>query len=290
MERKVYFGNAEKQAWINAPRTGLQANSASFISKQQLISGRSHVRRSQASHRTFSPNWLGSLNEASIEDSLQTIKDFSDGIYGDGPFYWVDPFASNTNILPPHWAAPALTEKDWPGIAAFAPFEFVSTETNNLNYPATSVNFQYPDEAITPEKLRLIIPRGYSLYFGWHGSIDSGDATFAIDRHLRAGGIATVEAAPLAVTSSTRTNVTISGDTTSMVDIYLKKADAETCDLTVAGMIAQILPSNSFPEQGPFLSGRGTTGIEFSAPVQIEYYSALVNNGQIGMSTEWTEV
>lgn len=290
MERKVYFGNSNTQAWINAPRTGLQANSNAFVSKQQLISGRSHVRRSQASHRVFNPNWLGSLNEAALEDSLQTIKDFADGLYGAGPFFWVDPFATNTNILPPHWAAPALTEKDWPGIAAFAPFEFVPTANNNLNYPATSANYQYPDEPIDPVKLRLIIPRGYSLFFGWHGTINSGDATFGIDRHLRAGGIVTVTTTPLSVTSSSRTNVVISGDTTSMIDLYLKKGDTEEADITVAGMIAQILPSNKFPEQGGFVSGRGTTGVEFSEPVQIEYYSALINNGQIGMSTEWTEV
>lgn len=290
MERKVYFGNSDTQVWINAPRTGLQAASNGFVSKQQLISGRSHVRRSQASHRTFAPSWLGSMNESSIEDSLQTIKDFSDGVYGPGPFYWVDPFASKTNILPPHWAAPSLTSKDWPGIAAFEPFEFVPTATNNLNYPATSANFQHPTGAITPVKLRLIIPSGYSLYFGWHGTIDSGAGTFAIDRHLKTGTVSKLLTTPILVTSSSRTNVIVSGDTTSMVDIYLNKETAETCDVTVAGMIAQILPSNAFPEQGGFISGRGTTGIEFSAPVQIEYYSAMVNNGQIGMSTEWTEV
>jgi hypothetical protein len=230
------------------------------------------------------------MNESSIEDSLQTIKDFSDGVYGPGPFYWVDPFASKTNILPPHWAAPSLTAKDWPSIAGFAPFDFLPTVTNSLNYPATSVSFQYPDEPVDPVKLRLIIPRGYSLYFGWHGTIESGDATFAIDRHVRAGGIIKVLTTPMPVTSSNRTNVVINGDTTSMVDIYLNKEDADTCDIVVAGMIAQILPSEAFPEQGGFVSGRGTTGIEFSAPVQIEYYSAMVNNGQIGMSTEWTEV
>jgi hypothetical protein len=95
---------------------------------------------------------------------------------------------------------------------------------------------------------------------------------------------------PISVSSSNRTNAIVNGTTYSMVDIYFYKAENEVADFTVSGMIAQILPSTSFPEPGAFISGRGTTGIEFGGPVTIEYYSSKINDGQIGMSTQWVEV
>ncbi len=293
MDRKVYFGNAEKQVWINAPRTGLQAGSNGFSFEQQLLSGRTFIRRSYGSHRRFSPSWLGSINSDKLEDSLQTIKDFADGVYGEGPFYWVDPFASTQNVLPPHWAAPALTQLDWPKIWDIDPFEVVDTPANLLNYPAKSLKFDYDDtdELSSTKKLRLIIPDGYSLFFGWHGEIHSGEGSVRIDRYQRSDGqVSPLMTTPISVSSSNRTNAIVNGTTYSMVDIYFYKAENEVADFTVSGMIAQILPSTSFPEPGAFISGRGTTGIEFGGPVTIEYYSSKINDGQIGMSTQWVEV
>lgn len=293
MDRKVYFGNASKQVWINAPRTGLQSPSVGFSSTQQLLNGRAFVKRSHGSHRTFNPSWLGSLNDATLENSLQTVKDFADGIYGDGPFYWLDPYATDTNLLPPHWAAPALSRTDWPAIASFEPTEYVATDANLLNYPPLSAHYEHPDVSLTTpiRKMRIIIPTGYTLFFGWHGEIVSGDGTIYVDRILRSTGAAeTLVTTPISVTSSNRTNAIINGDKYSMVDIYIGKGDAEVCDIIIAGMIAQVLPSSSFPAGGDFISGRGTSGIEFGSGVQIEYYSSAVNSGQIGMSAEWIEV
>jgi len=55
-------------------------------------------------------------------------------------------------------------------------------------------------------------------------------------------------------------------------------------------MIAQILPSSASPSLGGFISGRGTTAVEFGSTVNIEYYSSAINDGQVGLSTEWIEV
>lgn len=293
MDRKVYFGNKDKQVWINAPQTGLQAVSSGFFNQQQLLNGRSFIDRSYGSHRTFNPSWVGSLNNPELEHSLQTIKDFSDGLYGDGPFYWIDPYASNTNVLPPHWAAPALTQLDWPAISSISPFDTVDTPSNLLNYPTTSLRFAYSDadEFSSTKKLRIIIPQGYSFFFGWHGEITTGEGTIRIDRHKRSDGtIEGINTTPISVTSSNRTNTIVSGDVYSMADIYLYKAANEDMDFIIAAIIGQILKSTSYPEPGSFVSGRGTTGIEFSAPVSIQYYSAVINEGQVGLSTNWIEV
>jgi len=293
MDRKVYFGNGQKQVWINAPRTGLQSPATGFTSEQQLLSGRTFIRRSYGSHRRFNPSWIGSMNEEGLENSLYTIKDFADGLYGKGPYYWVDPFASDQNILPPHWAAPSLTQLDWPDIWDIEPVEVTDTPSNQLNYPPKSLKFDYDDtdELSSTKKLRLIIPDGYSLFFGWHGQIHSGEGSVRIDRYQRSDGqISPIATTPISVSSSNRTNAIVNGTTYSMVDIYFYKPENQAADFTVSGMIAQILPSTSFPEPGGFISGRGTTGIQFAGQVQIEYYSSKINSGQIGMSTEWAEV
>lgn len=292
MNRKVYFGNKQNQVWINAPQSGLEAGSQGFSAEQQLANGRSYVKRSRASHRRFSPSWIGSMNDSTLENSLQTVKDFADGIYGDGPFYWVDPYAQTSNMLPPHWAAPALTEKDWPAIWDFDPTDFSATDANNLSYPAKGVHYDISDTdaAASTRKLTIIVPEGYTLHFGWHGEVTTGTAGIKIDRYLRSTGLVeSATPAALSVTSSNRTNLAISGSKYSFVEIYIYKASGAV-DFSIAGMIAQIRKDGEVMESGPFLSGRGTTGIEFGGQVSIEYYSAAINNGQIGMSTQWIEV
>lgn len=291
--RKVYFGNADKQLWIPAPQTGMGASSTARIVEQQFLSGRSMILRSQASARRFEASWLGGMNEPELEDSLQTIKDFFDGVYGDGPFYWIDPYASKTNVLPTHWAAPGLARKDWPELAQFAAASFPDTANNLLDYPTKSVRYNITEttEVESNRKLTLIIPRGYTLHFGWHGEVVSGDGGIRIKRFARTNGTeSTVDANVIGMTSSNRTNVAVSGDIYSRVEIYVYKEAGAASEFIVSGAIAQILDSSVFPEPGGFLSGRGTTAVEFSSAPQIEYYSANIGNGRIGLSISFQEV
>lgn len=293
MDRKVYFGNKTKQLWINAPQTGMNASSQSFISDTQLLNGRSHVTRSRGSHRRFQPSWVGSLNNAELESSLQTIKDFSDGVYGDGPFYWVDPFAKNQNLLPSYWAAPMMMQNDLPQIWDIAPFEYVDTASNVLNYPVKSPRYvsAETDEVTSTKKVTIIIPDGYTLFFGWHGVIADGVPTVRIDRHkVSDGSVSALDTTPFSVTNTNRTNASVSGAEYSRVDIYLYNPAGDSFDFTVAGMIAQLLPSSAYPTDGGFISGRGTSALEFGSAVNIEYYSSQINDGQIGLSTQWIEV
>lgn len=292
MDRKVYFGNATKQLWIPAPQSGLAAATTGFVTQNQLLSGRASVRRSRASHREFSASWVGSLNSSTQEDSLHTIKDFADGIYGDGPFYWLDPYAVDTNLLPPHWAAPMLSVADWPSISSIGTAALVDTDSNTKNYPHQSLQLTMPATiAESSAYARIIIPEGYRMHFGWHGVQTSGDATVILrcyDRDTLAPTDVTAD--PIAVTSGTRTNKSVAGTSYSMVDILIENPSASESVISIAGMIAQVLPDTDYVGQGDFISGRGTSGLEFFELPQIEYYSARVNDGQVGMSAVLTEV
>jgi hypothetical protein len=55
-------------------------------------------------------------------------------------------------------------------------------------------------------------------------------------------------------------------------------------------MIAQVLPESATVANGGFISGRGTTGLEFATFPQIDLYSSAINDGWVSMSVDWVEV
>ncbi len=289
MAGKVYFGNATKQGWIKAPLSGMKAGSQGWITETQLLSGRLHAKASNASHRRFEASWVGDMNDTDLEQSLSTIRDYASGLYGRGPFYFLDPFASNQNVMPEHWAAPMLTENDWPAISDLTASYVDSTVLTN-NYPIRYAEYDMPAAYESTKVLTLIIPQGYRLHFGWHGPAASPSSGVRILRYKRSDGLADVALDPtrINVGGSTRTNTVINGDTYSRVEIFLASTAGGT--VQISAMIAQILPTALTVESGGFVSGRGTTGLVFSQKPQIDYYSSAVNKGQIGMATGWLEV
>jgi hypothetical protein len=294
MVSTVYFGNATTQQWIKAPSTGLNASPVGWSSTQQLLDGRAFVKRSRASHREFNMNWLGSLN--STEASLQTIKDYHDGVYGDGPFYWVDPYAMATNVLPPQWAAPGIAEKDWSKLTDSVTPSFATVSYAN-GYPVKSATYTFTSPGdYTDKALTIIIPPGYTFHFGWHSTsagVTAATATgIRITRTVRStGATSSVDAVSLLAGGTTRTNTTFNGDTYSKVTIYPRRVSGSLSPtMVVVGMIGQLLPNGTSVASGGFLAGRGTTALEFGNPPTIEYYSAAINSGQVGMSTKFIEV
>ena len=289
MSRKVYFGNAQKQTWIDAPQSGMKASSVGSISEQQLLNGSTFIRRSQGSHRRFDMSWIGSLNASSLEDSLHTIKDFCDGIYGDGPFFWNDPYAVNTNILPPSWAAPMLTEIDWTNLATGITPTYTEAAVAN-SFPFRYATFITDGAYSSATKLTVIIPTGYTFHFGWHGPATGATSGIRVVPYLRSTGLADTAINPTKITAggTTRTNTQVSGTTYSRVEIFV--ASSATATINVTAMIAQILPDSTSVATGGFITGRGTTGLEFASFPDVEYYSANVNDGQVGMSVSFAEV
>lgn len=284
----VYFGTKDKQSWIKSPSSGMRANSIGWAAKTQLLNGRASVRRSKASHREFNAEWFGELNSG-LDSSLQEIKNYANGLYGSGPYYFLDPYAASQNVLPPHWAAPMLTESDWPSLATGITPTFVKDATDNA-YPFKYANYTLADAYESTNKLVLIVPAGYELNFGWHGPSTAALTGMRIVPYDRLTGVADVAIDPDRIDAggTERTNTVISGDDYSYVEVFLA-ADAAQ-DIKITAMIAQILPSGSTVPTGGFIAGKGTTQLEFENSPEIEYYSAAIGGGQVGMSVSWIEV
>jgi hypothetical protein len=55
-------------------------------------------------------------------------------------------------------------------------------------------------------------------------------------------------------------------------------------------MIARIIPTGTSLVAGGFVSGRGTSQLEFTGPPTISYISSAINGGYIEMSANFVEV
>ena len=299
MAGKVYFGNTKFQTWIVAPQSGLNAVASNYNQVTDLLNGRSYVKRSSASARKFSASWIGPMNSSDMTSSLQTIKDFADGVYGNENLFWLDPFAIDQNILPPHWASPGLVSKDWPALSSVTPTTTILAGTSNVyanNFPQTYATYTYAAGS-TSKYIDIIIPSGYYFHFGWHATASGingfSNPGFNIIKYSRAtnlpvlsGGLPDFPVSLLAG-GTTRTNYSVDGTTYSRVRITFGLGSSGST--SVVGVIAQILPTST-ASTGKFISGRGTTALQFASDINIDYYSSAINNGQIGLSATLIEV
>jgi hypothetical protein len=217
------------------------------------------------------------------------VKDFADGLYGPGPFFWNDPYAVDSNILPASWAAPMLTENDWPNFASEIIPTYTAAAVAN-NYPSKYATFTTAAAYESTTKLTIIIPTGYKFHFGWHGPAGGSTTGIRLVPYKRSDRTADTALNPTMITAggTLETNTTISGTVYSRVEIFVASSAAATINVTA--MIGQILADGRSVQENGFISGRGTTGLEFASLPEIEYYSAAINNGQIGMSATFAEI
>jgi hypothetical protein len=162
--------------------------------------------------------------------------------------------------------------------------------TNSQGYPANSAKFITPDEPTAEsDRFTFYSPDGYTLWMGFHGHHGSTGSVFG---QAHKNGVAATPTAiiPLGVNSTTRVNASFSSSIADKVEFYLAKTESTSCTFYVSGLIAQLLRTGKTPETGGFISGRGTTGLEFATIPEVEYYSAAINNGQVGMSATFAEV
>lgn len=294
MAGTVYFGNATYQTWIKAPQSGMDASPTGYSNKMDFLNGGSSVRRSKRTHREYAMSWSGEMNNVDASQSLYVLKDFYDGLYGDGPFYWVDPFASTSNILPPHWAAPMLAEGEWPNLSATVNPIFTAGSYSNA-YPLKYASYALPGSLVDTNKLTLIIPSNSTLNFGWHATSAGVSASSAAGIRIvpyNLSGVAQTAVNPnsLLAGGTTRTNTTFNGASVSRIEIFLANGSGSTSTANLVGLIAQILATGASVTSGGFISGRGITRLEFGSSPTISYISSAINNGYFEMSANFVEV
>lgn len=243
----MYFGTKERMSWVKMPAINAGLSRARWSAEGVYLNGGAFVQRSSAAHMRYEFAW----NLAPHED-IYEITAYDDGVYGSDLIYFVEPFSASINCLPQFWAAPRLQEDGAPSLVKGTEPTLVDTASNDYAYPGKSAVF---DLGSTSEfaTIWLPVPPGYTLHFGVHGNA-TGTAAVTVQED---GGAAT-NVTMLATTTSTLTNVEITGPSGVTIS-----ATGEGL-LTIAGMIAQILPTGTAAPTGRFWGGRGHSGCRFS--------------------------
>ncbi|MFF2493257.1 hypothetical protein [Agromyces sp. NPDC058064] len=187
---------------------------------------------------------------------MQQITAYADGVYGPGPFYWIDPLAADMNVLPQSWATPSLAGYD------AVPF---AGDDRPVLAPQTDQSQRYPSEkaaytlaADTPMRsLYIPIPPGHVAWVGVHGDADATGRVKVTPFEAAVAGTAE-HPTILSVATSVRVNTMVEG---TGLELALDNTDPGTC--TLAGLIVQVLREGVSPATGGFIPGQGHAGCKF---------------------------
>ena len=260
---KMWFGTRSRMQWINCPRVDMDLSKAGWSTSSQYLNGGAGARGSTSSHKVYDMSW-GNLNR----DEVRSITDYADGIYdtneGINLIYFIDPTTTgpHSNVLPQLWAAPF--QQGVEGLTLFqgqSP-KVVQTPSNNYGYPARSV--QYTANSIA-SSVWVPIPPGYTAWVGVHGSATGSAGVTAATTSGQSSATA-VTLTTLPVTTATR--FSDSFEASSTVDgVLLSLANlgpGSTDTLTWSGTMVQLLRTGQAPQDGPYISGQGHSGCQFS--------------------------
>jgi hypothetical protein len=218
------------------------------------------------------PTWKGTFTE------LQPLVDLFQGVYGDPPFYYVEPTAQQ-NVLPPHWATPSLSvgagpkSSPWPSLVlntTVAPYQFGSTLgaafppfTGHYDFLTTPV----PTLALGAPRATVPIPPGYTAALKVWGTV-SGTARVAVTAYNRATQAPTTT---LLTPISGGVSVSLAGNTYSHFDVFLTKTtDGDTSAINLNAMVCSVTTIGTVPTT--WYAGEGVSGMDLDGALQREAY------------------
>lgn len=260
MAGQMYFGNRSRMIWVKCPDSGMGFTRSRWSAEGTYLNGGGYVRESTAGHLVYEMGW-----NFLTRDQAYAITDYRDGIYGSDPLYFLDPFHMNRNVLPQHWAAPALAGEDamplvyeqYPVLSAGA--------ANALNAPAQRATYTL-DADSAPESVWVPVPDGYSLHIGGLFSVTGTAAVRAIPNTG-----SPVNLTPSSTTTAHNFLTTVMSGVGGGVELSL--SGIGTVNLWFLG--AQVLPNGRVPTSTTFFSGQGTSGSRFVGDPSINGYSAV---------------
>lgn len=278
MAGQFWFGTRGYMQWVAAPAINMDATKKGWATQTNYLNGGAYVRKSLAAHKEYSLAW-----NLTTRERIRAISDYADGLFGQGPIYWADPFVMDTNMLPAYWASPFMGIYDGPILNEQATLRPTSTPTpaNTLGYPAESA--VYTIGAGTKPSVWIPIPPGYVAWVGFSGSAGTGGLLQATPTT----GVSTlgtpVSLTPLSVTDPNRVNQSFDGNVYNGVQLSL----AGTGTIVLSGIMVQLLPNGSVPFTGSFISGQGHSGCQFASQPLLTQYNAIMD--RVGLSAVLVE-
>ena len=279
-DKMMWFGNRAHMQWIPCAQAGSDQRTSTSNQGGQFLHGGSYRRQTLNGTKNRQLNWA-----LAPRDSLRPVTDYHEGVYGPGPFYWVDPFNADKNVLAQSFATPSLGGYDAITLnGAIKRPQLVPTNANSLAYPPESALYSLNDVTDYPVRHWIPIPPGHTAWVGVHGSLGSGGAVYARTTKGREAGGTPQELTILPVTSSTRVVDSFdSGTNVDGIEIWV----GGTGTITLSGIMAQVIRTGVAPATGGFISGQGHSGMSFDGDPEVNVYSAAMD--LMGVSAAFVE-
>lgn len=294
---KMWFGNRNYMTWVECPAVSIDASRFGWNSQTNYLNGGTYVRSSVGGHKEYSLNW-----NMTTRDNIRIITDFAEGIYGQGPIYWGDPFTMNKNALPQYWATPSLNAYDGPVIMGASPDRTNLvidpkpaslanvTSGNNSTQPLTffasggpsgisstfvlaraNTSLAYMDIFLTPASTAGLVYGGNSYSFSFYGAPNiSGTVGIYLQWMDDANNIL--------ATGSTTTLTAISGSF-NRYSLANQVAPSGTTRVRIIMRLMGTVVNNSTWSVSGFLLEQGSTvGNYFTGDSAYSYWSGDANN------------
>lgn len=299
-ERKIYFGTREYMRWVKSPNSGVTMNRVGWTANGTYLDGGGWSRSSATTHFEPSMTW-SFLNNAEVRE----IMDFYLGNFGQGPFYWLDPFSMGTNVLPPHWSSPRLAADDAPPLVKGRRPTLSDTAANSLGLPSQTATYELrASDAF--DSLAIPVPDGFAAHIcAWGSSTGTAELVMGAAPVTLTGASSFEPVWTVASTVSGFATLTARGEgflrlAGLMVQVLPVSGTAvipglgTTSDLPTTPSLVVRSSLSSWAGPGStaprFMSGEGHSGCAFKGPPTRVGYSAPHALDYQSVTAEFSEV
>lgn len=275
---KMWMCTGPQGAWVPCPTSPLTRTKMGNKVETVLMNGGTYINETGGNHLKFDMGWLGTITD------LQPIKDMYDGIYGAGPFYFIDP-TNLLNAMPPHWAAPSLSgSTKWPsllkgGVPTFAATGVASTSTPPPLQATYTLPSAVPAFDATIVRLTLPVPPTQNLNLRIWGTRTGTGVLRANAYNRTTGALTTTDITP----TLAGTTATFAGSTYSHIELWLTKTTTAASTVTLSAMLALVGAGTTTPST--WSGGQGHTGLKFQSDLSESVYRAWGNGWSLANAT-----
>lgn len=278
--RFMYFGTKRKMRWVKIDAPGREQITAGYSERLDYLNGGVGLRRSRSGHQEYMLTW-----NVMTREQARHVTDYAHGIYGDGFIYFVDPAATDLNLLNPAWAAPGIGAKDGVPLAGDTRPTLVDNPNLSLDYPVDMARYTLT-AADRRRSFYVPIPPGFVAHVGAHG----GASTLGIQIQPTQSGVASGAplVAPVLPTSSAQrfSHSVVASGAQPGVEISIQPGDGE---ITLAGLMVQVVEAGTPASTGGFISGHGSSGCEFEGTPRSTPYRIADGTERVGLSVKLIE-
>lgn len=290
--KQIWFGiPGQHMQWCPAPLAGGEASNVRNSQSLAFENGGADVVRSKQYRKQYSFTFTGLAEEL---DGIGVYNKFASGFYGDGLFYFSDPYTWGSNVLPAGWASPGLIEQGWENIVDVAP-TFADTASNVYSQPKRSAVFNpgvvaNAVPATGNGVVTVPIPPTHTLHLGVSGSATGTGVVRVVPINTEGTSASAVDLTLLNPTSATRMNATFAGSSYQAVRVYITNTSTTASTVTIASMMGRIVETGKpITLTGSHMPGEGHTGLEFADEAIVETYTYMYPPRK-GLATTLVEV